>query len=70
MYLLSHPGVVTFHHDHDIDLNETPVWELPWLREEETMVFSQEPWRVRIGIELDGDRLELEVEDDLSASVI
>lgn len=69
-YLLSHPEVVAFHHDHGIDLNETPFWELPWLREKNATVLSSDPWCVRLALELDGDRLELEIEKDLSASVV
>lgn len=69
-YLLYHPAVVAFHHDHGVDLTETPIWELPWLRDEETSVLSREPWQVRSVVKLDGDRLELAVEEDLSVSVI
>lgn len=69
-YLVYHPAVVTFHYDHDIDLTETPIWELPWLRNNETRVLSREPWRVRSVMELDGDRLELLVEEDLSVSIM
>lgn len=70
VYLLSHPDVIAFHYDHGIDLDETPFWELPWPREENATVLSSDPWRVRLALELDGDRLELEIEEDLSASVI
>ena len=69
-FLVYRPEVVSFHHDHGIDLTETPIWELPWLRDEETTVLSREPWQVRSVVELDGDRLELAVEEDLSVSVI
>lgn len=69
-YLLYHPIVVAFHHDHGIDLTETPIWELSSLRNEETTVLSREPWHVRSVVELDGDRLELAIEEDLSVSVI
>jgi DNA-binding HxlR family transcriptional regulator len=69
-YLVSHPAVVGFHHDHGIDLDETPFWELHWLRDEETMVLSHDPWQVRLDIELDGDCLHVMVEEDLSVSII
>lgn len=69
-YLVYHPAVVAFHHDHGIDLDETPFWELRWLRDEEMTVLSRDPWQVRLDIELDGDRLEVMVEEDLSVSVI
>lgn len=70
VYLLNHPTVIAFHHEHGIDLSETPVWELPWLREEEITVLSREPWQVKFAFELDGDRLELEVDEELSATVV
>lgn len=69
-YLVYRPAVVAFHQNHGVDLTETPIWELPWLRDEETTVLSREPWQVRSVVELDGDRLELTVEEDLSVSVI
>ena len=70
VYLLSQPEVVAFHYDHGINLNTTPFWELPWLREENATVLSSDPWRVQLALKLDDDHLRLEVEDDLSASVI
>lgn len=69
-YLLYHPIVVAFHHDHGIDLTETPIWELPWLRNEETTVLSRNPWRVRSVVELDDSCLELAVEEDLSVAIV
>ncbi|MFC6963670.1 winged helix-turn-helix domain-containing protein [Halocatena marina] len=69
-YLLYQPIVVAFHHDHGIDVTETPIWEIPWLRDEETTVLSREPWCVQSVVELDGDRLELVVEDDLSVTIV
>lgn len=70
VYFLSHPEVVAFHYDHDIDLNKIPFWELPWLRQTNATVLSSDPWRVRLALKLDGDHLQLEIEEDLSASVV
>lgn len=69
-YLVFHPTVIAFHHDHGIDINETPAWELPWLRGEQTEIIAREPWQVKSVVELDGYRLECIVKDDLSISVI
>ena len=69
-YLVHQPAVVAFHYDHGIDLDETPAWELPWLRDEQTEILARDPWRVKSVVELDGDRLECVVEDDLSVSVL
>lgn len=70
VYHLSHPDVIAFHHDHGIDLDDTPFWKLPWLREENTTVLSSDPRRVRVVLELDDECLKLEVEEDLSTSVV
>ncbi|WP_435076864.1 DUF7351 domain-containing protein [Halococcus sp. AFM35] len=70
IYLLSHPAVYAFHHNHGIDLGETPLWELPWLREENLIVLSRNPWRIETTLELDGDSLEIVVDEDLSVSPV
>lgn len=69
-FLLFHPVVVAFHHDHGIDLTETPLWEIPWLRDEQTDILSREPWRVKSVVELGGDRLECVVDADFSVSIL
>lgn len=70
VYLLYHPAVVAFHYDHGIDLTETLVWELSWLHEQETTVVSRDPWQVRFASEINGDHLEVMVNEDLSISIL
>lgn len=70
IYLLSHSAVYAFHHNHGINLSETPLWELPWLREENLTVLSRDPWRIETALELDGDSLEIVVDEDLSVSPV
>lgn len=69
-YLLDHPDVVAFYRDHAIDLAKTLLWKLSWMDRTETTVLSADPWRIQFTIELDGDRLELLVEDDLSVTTV
>ncbi len=69
-FLVHRSAVVAFHHDHGIDLDETPAWELPWLRDERNEILSRTPWRVKSVVEIGGDQLECVVEDDLSLSII
>lgn len=69
-YLVHQPAVVAFHHDHGINLTETPSWELPWLRDEQTDILSRDPWRVKAVVTIDDDRLECVVNEDLSVSIL
>jgi len=57
--VVPHPAVVGFHHDHGIDVEETPLWELEWAVQPTGEVVSGDPVRVEIPVELDGDRLVL-----------
>jgi DNA-binding transcriptional ArsR family regulator len=68
-YLLHHPAVIAFYYDHGIDLDRSDLWNLDLYRNESLTLRSEDPLSVRSTIELDGDRLELVVEDDLSVSV-
>jgi DNA-binding transcriptional ArsR family regulator len=69
-YLVYQPAVVAFHYDHGIDLTETPIWELPWLRDEQNEIIARDPWRVKSIVRIDGDRLECVVSEDLSVTVV
>lgn len=69
-YLVHDSAVVAFHHDHGIDLDETLTWDLPWLRDDQTEILAREPWRVKSVVDLDGDRLECVVDEDLSVSIL
>jgi hypothetical protein len=61
---LSHPAVVSFFHDHGVDLRERPIWNVgPEWRER---VVSIDPLAVRVSATLDGETLALYVGRDLS----
>jgi DNA-binding transcriptional ArsR family regulator/DNA-directed RNA polymerase subunit RPC12/RpoP len=60
--VLSHPALAGFLHDHGIDHRDVPMWEL---RERMTVVVADdEPARVSVRVEVDGDLLVLEVDGD------
>ncbi|MFH5801109.1 winged helix-turn-helix domain-containing protein [Haladaptatus sp. CMAA 1911] len=69
-YLLYQPIVVAFHYDHDINLDEIPLWQLEWLHEEETTILSLDPWRIQFSSSINGNRLEVELDENLFVSVI
>jgi DNA-directed RNA polymerase subunit RPC12/RpoP len=68
-YLLHHPAVASFHYDHGVDLDRADLWNLDLYRNESLRLLSEDPLSVRSIIELDGDRLEIVVEEDLSVRV-
>ncbi|WP_255169238.1 ArsR/SmtB family transcription factor [Natrononativus amylolyticus] len=68
-YLLLQPAVVAFHYEHGIDVDEAYVWNLEYVLDADVTVLSEEPWRVNSALELEGDRLELVLEEDLSVSI-
>ncbi|WP_440990558.1 winged helix-turn-helix domain-containing protein [Haloarchaeobius baliensis] len=64
--LMSHPAVISFHYDHGIDTRETRLWELDWVSAEASTVADRNPLRVAISVTLDGETLELTVDDELT----
>lgn len=64
--LLDHPAVVSFYHDHGIDLREKRTWTLPWLADEYTQILSDDPWRIEVMIILDESELTLTVDEHLT----
>jgi hypothetical protein len=64
--LLDHPAVVSFHYERGVDLRDQPPTALPWVADDHAVVESDDPLRVRVTIELDGDRLELLIDDSLN----
>jgi hypothetical protein len=61
---LSRPAVVSFFHDHGVDLRDRPIWNVgPEWRER---VVSTDPLAVRVSATLDGETLALYLGRDLS----
>jgi hypothetical protein len=63
---LDHPAVVSFYHDHGVDVRDRPIWNVgdEW---RETVV-AEEPWCVRVSATLDGETLSLYVDGDLDVA--
>lgn len=64
--VLTHPAVLGFHHDHGIDLRETPSWDLPWLALDAGSVTDVDPLRFELTVALDDETLSLTFDRDLS----
>lgn len=64
--ILMHPPVINFHHRHGINLHETPVWTLDWLRKGATTVVSQNPLRVEVEITAADSTLLLRYDEELN----
>jgi hypothetical protein len=64
--LLADPGLVAFCHEHDVDVFETPLWELGFtVTDRGVTVRSTDPWRVALTVAYGDDELELVVDGDL-----
>jgi hypothetical protein len=64
LYLLTHPTVTRFHHDHDIDPRTTPWWTLHWTKPGTETVHQTDPRELEVTIELDDETLTLTIDDD------
>ncbi|MFC6952831.1 helix-turn-helix domain-containing protein [Halorubellus litoreus] len=54
--VLEHPAVVDLYRAHGVDLRSVPRWALPWTIDESCLdVVSDDPFEVRVTIDLDGD---------------
>jgi hypothetical protein len=64
--VLGHPAVVSFLYEVGIDLRETMIWDIDWLFDIEVTVASEDPLRVELTLDRDGERLDLTLDDALS----
>lgn len=63
--VMDHPVVIEFLFDHGIDIRNTPIWENDWLGEPHAEVTQENPLRIQTVVELEGDRLELVLDESL-----
>jgi len=64
--LLYHPALVSFFHDHGVDLTSVNHWELESVTSDNlTTVRSRDPWEVELAVSLEGETLELAVDESL-----
>ena len=69
--LLDNSAVVAFYADHGIDLCSKPYWDLEWcVTDAGTTVVSEEPWELRVDIELGGDTLSVRIDGDLDVTEV
>jgi hypothetical protein len=60
---LREPAVIAFCHERGLDVTRTPIWRVPFASTDRSVeVRSRDPWSVEVGVELDGDRLELRLD--------
>jgi hypothetical protein len=64
--LMTDSVVVSFHHDHGIDVRETLPWSLTWLTDCTTEQVSESPLRYTISGTVDGETLRVEVDETLN----
>ncbi|MFC7074649.1 ArsR/SmtB family transcription factor [Halovenus rubra] len=63
--LLSHPAVVSFYYDHDINVQETSLWEFATWNTDRTRVLDSDPFRVSVSYHAGGERLDIIVNESL-----
>lgn len=65
--LLADPGLLSFCHGHGLDATTMPIWRLEFaITDRNVTVRSTDPWEVAFRLTLDGDTLELVVDDELN----
>lgn len=64
--LLSHPVVISFFHDHEVDLRATRTWELAFCIDDEYLtVLSEDPWQIMVSIPVREEELRVTVDGNL-----
>ncbi|MGB9964295.1 ArsR/SmtB family transcription factor [Halobacterium hubeiense] len=61
---LDHAAVVAFYYEHGLDVRTVPVWEVDWLHGA-----TRAGDAARVTVDVDGDELDLVVDESLSVSV-
>ncbi|WP_336360318.1 ArsR/SmtB family transcription factor [Haladaptatus sp. ZSTT2] len=70
-HLLTHPAVVAFYHEHDIDLSTVPFWELDWvISNQRTSILTEAPLRVRVTIPLANEALQVTLDERFEVCAI
>lgn len=62
---LTHPAVVSLFWEHGTDVTERRVWSLPFVDDRAVAVVDEDPLRLRVDVELEGDRLEVLLDADV-----
>lgn len=65
--LLDNAEVLMFHSERGIDLSTEPFWHFEWcVSDKHTTLISEDPLRLRINIQCEGDELQVVLDDSLS----
>lgn len=65
--LLIDPGLISFCHDHGVNLLSPPVWDLDFIwTDKHVTVRSTDPWEVTLQATFGDDRLELVIDGDVN----
>jgi DNA-binding transcriptional ArsR family regulator len=65
--LLYHPALVSFFHDHGVDVTSVNHWEPEFaLSDNHTTVRSRDPWAVELAVSRGGETLELVVDENVA----
>lgn len=65
--VVRHPAVVSLYYDHGTDVRDKPLLTLDFVRDPESAtVISEDPLRMCVTVELDGDTLELTLDGELN----
>jgi hypothetical protein len=64
MYVLDHPAVVAFYHDHGVDVRTEPFWTLDFCVPGAETVLSEDPTRLQVEAECEGERLSVTLTAD------
>jgi DNA-binding transcriptional ArsR family regulator len=68
--LLHHPAVVAFHHDNGIDIREAPLGRFVAGDEDSARVLEQDPLRVVVTYEANGERLRVVLDEERTVEEI
>jgi len=63
--VIDHPAVVSLYHDAGVDLREAPIWELDGLFDTPGAIVGEDPLRIAVTVEVDGEALDLTLDGDL-----
>jgi len=63
--LLFHPTVVSFYHEHGVDIRSEPYWQFKGFATDRERIRSHEPFRAAVTYRIDDDGLTLVVDDSL-----
>lgn len=65
--LLTTPTVISFFHNHHVDLRTEPTWDLPFCIDDDYLtVRSRDPWRIVVSMPLGDEELAVTVDKDLA----